>query len=129
MKAEFSKAWIKSKKPSKQRKYVANAPLHIKGGFLNSHLSKDLREKYTTRALRVRTDDKVKVMRGTHKGKTGKVEKVSVKDSKVYITGIESIKLDGSKTQYPIKPSNLMIIELNLNDKKRKEKLEVKMRK
>lgn len=129
MKAEFSKAWNASKKPSKQRKYVANAPLHIKGNFLNSHLSKDLREKYATRSIRVKKDDKVKLMRGTHKGKTGKVERVSVKDSKVYITGIESIKLDGSKTQYPIKPSNLMIIELNLNDKKRKAKLELNMRK
>ena len=129
MKSEFSKAWNQSKKPSKQRKYVANAPLHIKSNFLNSHLSKELREKYNKRSLRVKKDDKVKIMRGTHKNKTGKVEKVSVKHSKVYITGIESIKRDGAKTQYPIKPSNLMIIELNLNDKKRKAKLEGEMRK
>ena len=56
MKAEFSKAWIKSKKPSKQRKYVANAPLHTKGNFLNSHLSPELREKHGKRAIRVKKD-------------------------------------------------------------------------
>ncbi|MEK6835561.1 MAG: 60S ribosomal protein L26, partial [Nanoarchaeota archaeon] len=36
------------------------------------------------------------------------------------------VKLDGSKVYYPLHPSNLMITELNLNDKKRKAKLERK---
>ncbi len=62
MEKEFSKEWNKSKKPSKQRKYIANAPLHIKSSFLSSHLSKELRVKYGKRSLRVKKDDKVTIM-------------------------------------------------------------------
>lgn len=120
MKQEFSKEWNKSIKPSKQRKYVANAPLHIKSKFLNSTLSKELRAKHETRSVRVKKGDKVKVMRGTHAGKTGKVERVSVKYTKVYVTGVDNMKRDGSKSMYPLNPSNIMIVELNLEDKKRK---------
>ena len=61
---KFSKSWIKSKKPAKQRKFVFNAPLHIKTKFVVSHLSKDLRKKYNHRGLRVRVGDKVVVTRG-----------------------------------------------------------------
>ena len=32
----------------------------------------------------------------------------------------QNIKNDGTKTYYPIDPSNLIILELNLTDKKRK---------
>lgn len=118
---KFSKSWIKSKKPAKQRKFVFNAPLHIKTKFVVSHLSKDLRKKYDHRGLRVRVGDKVIVTRGQFKKKSGKVEKIRVSDCKVYITGIEMVKKDGSKTLYPIHASNLMITDLNLSDKKRIE--------
>jgi len=121
MMKKFSKSWIKSKKPAKQRKFVFNAPLHIKTKFVVSHLSKDLRKKYDHRGLRVRVGDKVIVTRGQFKKKSGKVEKIRVSDCKVYITGIEMVKKDGSKTLYPIHASNLMITDLNLSDKKRIE--------
>ena len=44
MKSVFSKTWVRSKQPRKQRKYVANAPLHIKGKMVRAHLSKDLQK-------------------------------------------------------------------------------------
>lgn len=115
----FSKSWISSKKPNKQRKYRFNAPLHIRGSFLNVHLSKELRTKYATRALRVRVGDKVRIMRGQFKTQEGKVEEVNVKKLKVYISKIEHIKRDGSKARYPIQPSNLLLVELNTDDKER----------
>jgi len=118
---EFSKSWISSKKPNKQRKYRFNAPLHIRGNFLNAHLSKELREKYGIRALRVKVGDKVKIMRGQFKTKEGKIEEVNVKKLKVYISKIEHVKRDGSKARYPIDPSNLLLVELNTDDKKRLE--------
>ncbi|PLW80270.1 50S ribosomal protein L24 [Candidatus Woesearchaeota archaeon] len=123
MKQEFSKSWNNSKKPSKQRKFRANAPLHTKSKFLSTHLIKELREKHGKRSVRVKKGDKVKVLRGTHRGKTGKVEKVSVKLTKVYVTGIDTIKKDGAKALYPLNPTNLMITELDLSDNKRKEKM------
>jgi large subunit ribosomal protein L24 len=115
----FSKSWISSKKPNKQRKYRFNAPLNIRGSFLNAHLSKELHEKYGIRALRVRVGDKVRIMRGQFKKQEGKVEEVNVKHLKVYIAKIEHVKRDGSKARYPIEPSNLLLVELNTDDKKR----------
>ncbi len=84
-----------------------------------AHLQKDLRQKYKRRSLRLRPGDKVKVMRGTFRNKTGKVDRINVKEQKVYITGVEFTKRDGSKAMYPIHPSNILIQELDLTDKRR----------
>ena len=51
--------------------------------------------------------------------KTGKITAVNVKTSKVIIEGITVKKQDGSKANIKMRPSNLQIIELNLDDKKR----------
>ena len=119
---QWIKSWRKSKKPKKQHKYIAQAPLHIKGDFLASHVSKELRQKYKRRSLRVKKGDKVKIMRGNFKGKIGKVERVDIKATKVYVLGIEVAKKDGSKSLYPIHPSNLLIQELVLDKKRLGEK-------
>jgi large subunit ribosomal protein L24 len=126
MKNMFSKLWKSSKRPSKQVKYRANAPIHIKRKLLGCHLSKELRTKYNKRSMVVRKGDKVLVMRGTHKGKEGNVEKVSTRNETVDITGITFMKKNGSKAFYPIKISNVMIKDLNLSDKKRKTILDRK---
>lgn len=115
---EWSKDWKGSKKAKKQRKYVAKAPKHVKGKFLGTHLSKELRQKHKTRSMRVRKGDKVVVMKGSFAGKTGSVEKVNTDRAFVYIQGIELTKKEGGKTQVPIKASNLLITEL-ANDKRR----------
>lgn len=121
---EFSISWKSSKKPRKQRKYLANAPLHIHKKFLSVNLSKDLRKKFKTRNISVRKGDRVKIVRGQFKGKLGKVSDVDKKRIKVFVEGAEMTKKDGSKSFYPIHPSNLMITELNLEDKYRKEKIQ-----
>ena len=119
MKSDFSKSWISSTKPNKQRKYRFNAPAHIRGSFLNVHLSKELRTRYSMRSLRVRVGDKVRIMRGQFKKLEGKVEEADLKNSKIYISKVEHTKRDGTKARYPIDPSNVMIVELNTDDKKR----------
>lgn len=121
---EWSKSWKSSKKPRKQRKYVYNLPLHIRKTLLPAHLSKELRKKYNKRSASVRVGDKVKILRGQFKKKTGKITKVDLKKIRINIEGIENVKKDGSKVPYPLHPSNVMIIELNLDDKKRKKVLE-----
>jgi len=123
MKQKFSKTWISSTQPRKQRKYRYNAPLGIKRKFISINLSKELREKYGIRSIKPRTGDKVKIMRGSFKSKSGQIEKIDVKNTKIYIAKIELTKKDGSKSKSPIHPSNLQITELNLNDKFRKNKL------
>ena len=119
MKTKYSSSWKKSKQPRKQRKYRRNAPLHIKQKFVSSHLSKELRKKYKKRSLNLRKGDSSKVTRGQFKNKSGKVDEVSLKKTSVYISGIEIVKRDGTKARYPIHPSNLIITEVNMDDKMR----------
>jgi large subunit ribosomal protein L24 len=119
MRKKWSRHWIRSIQPRKQRKYVHNAPLHIIHKIFASMLSKELKKKYGKNSLTLRKGDKIKILRGQFKDKTGKVEKVSLSKRKVYIEGIYILKKDGKRSQYAIHPSNLMIMELNLEDKKR----------
>ena len=123
MKKKFVSSWKSSKQPRKQRKYRYHAPLHIKNKFMASHLSQELKKEYKKRSITLRKGDSVKISRGQFKGKTGKIDKVNLKKTKVYITGIDTTKKDGTKTFYPIHPSNLIITGLNLDDKKRNKSL------
>jgi len=120
---------IKSKKPRKQRKFLFTAPLHLRRKFLASHFSKELREKYKTRSLPVRRGDEVEIMRGDFKGKRGKISRVDLKKYKTYIEGITRKRTTGVDVQVPIHPSNLKIINLNLEDKRRIKILERKAKK
>lgn len=128
MNKRFSPAWISSKRPGKQRKFAANAPLHIKRKMMGTHLSKELRKTHGRRAIPVRKGDTVKVMRGKFEGKTGKVTDVNLKMQRIQIEGIQVKKQDGSKSNVPLKPSNVMITGLNMEDKRRitKQKQETK---
>lgn len=126
MKTEWNKNWNSSKQPRKQRKYLINAPLHIAKKLMSVRLAKELKTKYGKRNIQVRKDDKVKVMVGQFKGKTGKVTRVDLKHRKVYVDGVNLIKRDGNKLPYAIHPSNLMILELTLEDKMRKKSLDRK---
>ena len=60
------------------------------------------------------------VMRGTHKKKEGSVEKVELKNTKIFVTGIDVAKKDGSSVLVALAPSNLMITVLNTKDSKRR---------
>ncbi len=126
MKVKFSRNWVRSGSPRKQRKYIANAPLHIRKKFLSVNISKELRERYNTRNVVVRKGDVVRVMRGSFKGVEGKVVRVNFKKIKVYVDAVKRKKTDGSEVLVPIHPSNLQIIDLNLEDEKRLKKLREK---
>lgn len=123
MKKKFSTKWKASKQPRKQRKFLANAPLHIKKKMLSSNLSKDLKKKWKKRNVSLRKGDLVKIMRGKFKKKQGKITEIKMKTGKIYIEGIQKKKQDGSKVNIPLKASNLQIIELNMDDKKRMKKI------
>ncbi|MCK5107236.1 MAG: 50S ribosomal protein L24 [Nanoarchaeota archaeon] len=112
-----------SKLPRKQRLARYDANLHERGKFLSAHLSKELREMHGKRNVRVRTGDKVKILRGNFKGRSGIVSLVDIKKEKIFIEGVEGVKKDGTKVKKSFVPSNLLIIALNLEDKKRKAKL------
>ena len=126
MKQKFSTKWIGSKLPRKQRKYRANAPLHILHTMMSSNLSKELRQKYGKRSFPVKKGDTVKIMIGEFKKKTGKVDSVDLKKSRIMVEGIYRTKKDGSKVGVYFDASNLQIKELNLEDVKRKKAIERK---
>ena len=119
MKKIFSTKWKGSKQPRKQRKYLAKAPLHLKRKLLSVNLSKGLKAIHNKRNIPARKGDKVKIMRGKFRGKEGKIIKILIKTSKIYIENIQKTKQDGSKIDLPLRPSNLQIIELNKEDKRR----------
>ena len=124
MEQKFSSQWKASKQVRKKRKYLANAPLNIKRKMLSAHLADELMKKYKRRNFPVRKGDKVKIMRGQFKNQTGNINKVNIRKTNIYIDGAEVIKRDGTKSFYPIHPSNVMIQELNLEDKLRKKAIE-----
>lgn len=123
MKKKFTTKWLSSRQPRKQRKFVANAHIKIRHALMSSHLSKDLRTKFARRAVPLKKGDTVKVLRGEFKKKTGKVGEINLKKLKVIIEGIQVQKKDGTKINAIFEPSNLMITELNMEDKQRENSI------
>lgn len=112
----------KSSKPRKQRKFLYNAPLHARRKMVSAHLSKELRQQLKKRSVGVRTGDEVEVMRGEHVGMKGKIAKVDYKKYKVYVEGVTIKKTDGTERQVALSPSNLKVLNMNLEDARRAKK-------
>ena len=113
-----------SKKPGKQRKALYKAKLHRKQKLLRATLSDELREDYGTRSAGVRKGDKVTIMRGDFKDHEGTVERVSLKNVRVYVSGATKKKASGTERFYPVHPSNIMITKFDLKDERRRKILE-----
>jgi large subunit ribosomal protein L24 len=112
-------------KPTTIRKRMMyTASSHLLSKQLGSHLSKDLKDKYHCKSLRVVEGDSVKVLRGEFKGIEGKVTNVSTEKRGIAIEGIKREKLKGGNVDIYIHPSNVIITSLNLEDKWRQSKLE-----
>jgi len=123
MEKSWSPAWKASSKPRKQRKYRANLPLHQRKKLMQSPLAKELKKRYGKNAVTVRSGDTVKVMRGSSRGKALKVDRVDYTQERVYLAGIMATRKDGTQKPRGIHPSNVLITELNLGDKRREESL------
>jgi large subunit ribosomal protein L24 len=115
-----------SKQPRKQRKSRYQAPLHVRHKLMGVTLSEELRERYETRSLPVKKGDTVLVMRGDFKEQEGKVEKVDLKHYRLMIDGVSVQKPDGNQIYHPVHPSNVMMVELDLEDEERNQVLERK---
>jgi large subunit ribosomal protein L24 len=113
-------------KPGKQRKMLYQAPLHARRKHFSARLSPKLKASRRVNALPVRSGDKVRVMRGDHRGFEGKVTRVDTKKRRVFIEGLTREKVDGTTVFVSVHPSKVMITDLNLDDKWRKEILERK---
>ncbi|KYK55368.1 putative ribosomal protein L26 [Drechmeria coniospora] len=97
------------KAPSSQRRVIMSAPL-----------SKELREKYNVRSIPVRKDDEVTIVRGSNKGREGKVTSVYRLKYIIHVDRVTRDKASGQSIPLGIHPSNVVITKLKL-DKDRED--------
>lgn len=91
----------------------------------SAHLSSDLREKYGSRSLPVRSGDEVKVVRGDFAGISGEVRDIN-DDGTLNVEDVEIEKRGGESVFYPLDSSNVVITSLDLDDDEREKVLERK---
>jgi large subunit ribosomal protein L24 len=113
-------------KPRTQRKRLFQAPAHRRYRYFAAPLSPALKKKHGTNTVPVKKGDTVRLMRGDHKGFEGKITKVDRKKYRIFVEGVTREKADGTTIQIPIHPSKVMITNLNLDDKWRREILKRK---
>lgn len=106
----------------KSRKAHFSADSSTRRVLMSARLSKELREKYGVRALPVRKDDVVRVVRGTFKDRDGKITQVYRKKFVVHVERLTQNKANGAPVPVGIHPSNVEITEVKL-DKDRKAML------
>lgn len=115
---------MSSEQPRKQRKSQATAPLHQRQKQVRATLSDELRDEYNTRSQRVNVGDTVEVMRGDYAGTEGEVLRVDLSEKVVHVEEVTVEKADGEEVAYPVDASNLRITSLNLDDDRRRERIE-----
>merc|ERR1712182_18826 len=109
----------------KSRKAHFTAPSSVRRKIMSAHLNKDLSSKYHVKSMPIRKDDEVIVVRGSNKGREGKVIQVYRKKYVIHIERVTREKSNGSTVNVGIHPSNVMITKLKL-DKDRRAILERK---
>lgn len=113
-------------KPTKQRKMLFQAPAHLRHKFMAAPLSAELKSSRGVKTLPVRSGDTVRIVRGDHKGFEGKITSVNRKKYRIYVEGLTREKVDGTTISVPVHPSKVVLTNLSLDDKWRKQVLEKK---
>lgn len=110
---------------NKSRKAYFNAPSSERRVLLSAPLSKELRAQYGIKALPIRRDDEILVVRGAKKGEEGKVSSVYRLKFAIQVDKISKEKSNGASVPINIHPSKVVITKLHL-DKDRKALIERK---
>ncbi len=111
-----------TKNPGKQRLKIYKGKLHTKRKLLVCPIDKSLQKQHGIKRISVRKGDSVKIIVGSYKGKTGKVEKVDYTKSKVFIKEIKIKNIKGQEKMIPFVASNLLITDIVLSDLRRIKK-------
>ncbi|EUC46434.1 hypothetical protein COCMIDRAFT_92753 [Bipolaris oryzae ATCC 44560] len=109
----------------KSRKAHFSAPSSVRRVIMSAPLSKELREKHGVRSIPIRKDDEITVVRGSNKGREGKVSSVYRLKYCIHVNGIVREKSNGQSVPIPIAASKVVITKLKL-DKDRESILERK---
>ena len=100
----------------KCRKAHFTAPSSKRRVIMSASLSKELRKKYNVRAIPVRKDDEVRVVRGSFKDHEGKVVSVYRKRWVIHIDKLVRDKDNGQQVQVGVDPSKVQVTKLKLNN-------------
>jgi large subunit ribosomal protein L26e len=92
---------------------------------MSAPLSAELRNKLSVRSVPIRKDDEVTVVRGSYKGREGKVVQVYRKKWVIHIERLVREKTNGASVAVGIDPSKVVVTKLKM-DKDRKALLERK---
>ncbi|KAG9874438.1 60S ribosomal protein L26, partial [Aureobasidium melanogenum] len=104
----------------KSRKAHFSAPSSVRRTIMSAPLSKELREKYNVRSIPIRKDDEVTIVRGSNKGREGKVTSVYRLKWVIHVDRVAREKSNGQSVPLGIAPSKVVITSLKL-DKDREE--------
>ena len=126
---------MKSKQPRKQRLARYNAPLHRRRVEMSAPVDNALRLKqeannvFYPRSMPVRVGDRVIIVRGEGRVKSGerrghKIAKIDRRKRKIYLENHTYFKSDGTELQRPIDSSNVVIINPDWTDLKRRKILD-----
>ena len=126
---------MKTKQPRKQRLARYNAPLHRRRVEMSAPIDNALRLKqeannvFYPRSMPVRVGDTVIIVRGEGRVKSGeqkghKISKIDRRKRKLYLENHTYFKSDGTELQRPIDPSNVVIINPDWTDLKRRKILD-----
>ena len=114
------------KDPRKQRKRLYNAPAHLRHKLMAAPLAPELISSKGVKTLPVRKGDTVRIVRGDHAGFEGKVNRVDLKEYRIFLEGLTREKVDGTNIFLSVHPSKVIIKNLKLDDKWRKAIVEYK---
>lgn len=114
-----------TKKPSKQRKMLYDAPAHRLRRFLTAPLSEELRKSQERRSYPVRKGDTVKIIRGDFAGVEGKVNDIDTRRQRLFVEGVQREKTSGTTANVSVNSSKVRITKLNLDDKWRAESVKL----
>merc|ERR1711957_80716 len=99
----------------KSRKAHFSAPSSVRRKIMSAHLNKELATKHHVKSMPIRKDDEVIVVRGSNRGREGKVIQVYRKKYVIHIERVTREKSNGSTVNVGIHPSNVMITKLKLD--------------
>ena len=121
---------MSSKQPRKQRLARYTAPYHRRHREMAAPIDRGLRERQMSRgfmyprSMSVRKGDRVMIVRGEGKSKSStKIAKVDRKGRKIYVEAFTYFKSDGTELQRPIDASNVVIINPDWSDMRRRKLL------
>jgi large subunit ribosomal protein L26e len=103
----------------KSRKAHFTAPSSERRKIMSASLSQELKKQHNCRSIPVRKEDEVRIVRGSFKGKEGKVVQVYRKKWVIHVDKVTRDKVNGASVQVGIDPSKCVITKLKM-DKSRK---------